>query len=156
MIDFSIRKTWPRVLALAAISLAAIAQGPGGPPPGGPHGGPGGPRGGGLARGLAGFLGDAIDLTDSQRTQVRAILDQTRAVIDPLHEQLERIHEQERAAVTTGKSEQELRAIAQSAAPLLEQIHAAQLIAESKAFALLTAAQKAKLEKMRPEGPRRN
>lgn len=154
MMNFSNLKTWPRLIALAAISLAAIAQGPGGPPPGGPHGGP---RGGGFARGLAGFLGDAIDLTDSQRAQIRALLDQTRQTVDPLHEQLERIHVQERAAVQSGKPEQELRALAQSAAPLMTQIHAAQLIAESKAFALLTPEQKAKLDRMRPEGPpRRN
>lgn len=151
MKNFLNQKAWLRGAAVAAILLATVTRGWANPP-----GGPDGPRGGGLSRDLAGFLGDAIDLSDAQRAQIRTIAGQTRQIAEPIHEQLERIHEQERAAVEAGKPEQELRTLAQSAAPLITQLHAAQLISDAKAYAILTPAQKAKLEKMRPEGPPRH
>jgi Spy/CpxP family protein refolding chaperone len=140
-----------RVIALAAAcavgTTALVAQ----PPRGGP---------GGIAQGLLGMLGDAIDLTEAQRTQIRSIMRQSLEANQSLVDQMRALHEQERAAVKANKSEQDLRALAQQSATLLAQANGARLVAEAKAYQVLTPAQREKLDKLasslprRPRGPR--
>jgi len=64
------------VAGLIAVSAFALADAQGGAGQRGPGGGPGGP---GFGRGGPGGLARFADLTDDQRTQVQAILEEDRA-----------------------------------------------------------------------------
>lgn len=136
--------------ALAAVGIAgvALAQGPGGgnrPPfgSGGPFSG-GGP--GGM---LMGMMGHALDLTDAQKSQIQTIVQSAFQTNQATINQLKTLREQEIAALKAGKSEQELRTLAQTASPVITQLHAAKLVTEAKVYAVLTPAQREKLDKMR-------
>jgi Spy/CpxP family protein refolding chaperone len=142
------------LVALALVSGAAFAQGPGfGRGPGGGlgfgHGmglGPG--AGGGF---LGGMMAAALDLTDAQKEQIRAIHESAATANQAILDQLKPIREQELAAIKAGKSEAELRSLANSAAPLMAQLHANQLVAHAKIYQVLTPEQREKLDKFRAE-----
>lgn len=70
-------------IGAAALSVPAVAQDPGAPPP--PRG-PGGPRGGGMRGHQVEFLTKKLDLTPDQVTQVKAIDADTWKQAKALHE----------------------------------------------------------------------
>jgi Spy/CpxP family protein refolding chaperone len=100
---------------------------------------------------LRGVMAAALDLSDAQKGQIRSILEGTRSANRAIRDQLRGIREQEVAAVKAGRSEAELQALASSAAPLMTQLHAAHLVAQSRIYQVLTPEQREKLEKIRSE-----
>lgn len=97
-------------------------------------------------------MGRALNLTDAQREQIRAIVKQTAEANADVRDQLKSIREQERAAIKAGGSESELKNLAQSAAPVMAQLHGSRLVAQAKIYALLTPEQRQKMDQMRERG----
>jgi len=142
-------------MAAAAVLLAAtlaFAQGPG---PrgfgGGPGGGPGmGPGGQGGPGGILGpMMGAALGLTDAQKTQIQEIHTATQTANAPYFEQMKTLRDTELAAIKAGKSDVELKNLAQGMAVLTANIHANHLIAQAKIWKLLTPEQQAKADQLR-------
>jgi Spy/CpxP family protein refolding chaperone len=100
---------------------------------------------------LGPMMGAALDLTDAQKAEIRAIYQNARQANQSLHDQLRTIHEQELAAIKAGKSDAELQSLANSAGPLMAQLHASNLIAQAKAYKVLTPEQREKLEQLRSQ-----
>ena len=88
-------------------------------------------------------------LRRSAYSQAHLRIDATRASVEAIVEQLKPIREQELAAVKAGKSEAELQSLANSAAPLMTQLHVSRLVAHSKVYQVLTPEQRQKLEELR-------
>jgi len=138
-----------------AAVVAAREQGPMGPGgfagrrgPGGPAG-PGGP--GGIVPGLR-----ALDLTDAQRTQVRATMDAHKATFDGQREKLATAHKALRTAVTAATFDEatvrqkaaDLAAIEADGAVLRAKVY-------SEVWALLTPEQQARATALDAERARR-
>jgi len=144
----------PFTLALAATLLlvpgALVAQGFfGGHGPGGPDG-PDGMFGHGDPGFLLGLVGDAIALTDEQRTQIETILEAGRPAIEELREKARTAHEEFRASHQPGQfDEQAVRQFAQSQAQLHAEIMVQGMRLRSQVHAVLTPEQQAKLEQLR-------
>ncbi len=138
---------------LSALAVAVFAgqgpggqRGPGGPPPGRP-GGPGGPGGGMPLR----FL----DLTDAQKEQVKAIHEAERARIEPALKQMEEAHKALDAATAKGQfNESQVRAIAATIAQAQTELTVSRARQEAAVYQVLTAEQRAKLDKFREEHQR--
>ena len=141
-------KTKTMTAGVAALALGvtlaagmAFAQGPGGRGPRGGHG-----DGGDF---LGPMAATALGLSDAQKAEIKSIFEQTREANRSIREQLKPIHEQQRAAVKEGKSDAELHALANSAAPLMAQLRASRLVAQAKMYKVLTPEQREKLESLR-------
>lgn len=102
-------------------------------------------RGGGPGAGPMMF-GRALDLTDAQKEQAKAIFEETRKANETYREQLRSLRAEEREAIKAGKSENELRNLAQRSANVTADMHANRLVAQSKFWQILTPEQRAKLE----------
>lgn len=91
-----------------------------------------------------------VDLTQEQKTQIKAIRDQFKSQHSSLIEELKTAHEQMRDARKSGNREQaeELRT---AMAPKVEQLRAAREQMKTQILALLTPEQRAELEKMKGE-----
>ena len=136
------KRNWILVLSIGTVlalgsGLALAQQGDG----------PQGRRGGMMRK-----MGRALNLTDAQREQIRAIVKQTAEANADVRDQLKSIREQERAAIKAGGSESELKNLAQSAAPVMAQLHGSRLVAQAKIYALLTPEQRQKMDQMRERG----
>lgn len=149
------KRNW--LMAAGALLLAgtlAFAQGPGRAGfGGGPGGGPGmgmGPGGHGGPGGMLGpMAGAALGLTDAQKTQIQEIHAATQAANAPYLEQMKTLRDTELAAIKAGKSDIELKNLAQGMAVLTANIHANHLIAHAKIWKLLTPEQQAKADQLR-------
>ena len=142
-----------RILALggvAALVIAAtvfaVAQGPGFPHGGGGHGD------------MIEHLSRALNLTDAQKTQVKAILDAERAATEPGRSRMEDIHKQVEAALFSGQfDEAQIRPLATQASQIMTDQMVEHLRAFAKIYALLTPEQRVKAQEMHkgmgPGGP---
>jgi protein CpxP len=92
------------------------------------------------------MFGRALDLTDAQKEQAKAIFEETRKANETYREQLRSLRAEEREAIKAGKSENELRNLAQRSANVTADMHANRLVAQSKFWQILTPEQRAKLE----------
>ena len=130
-----------RFLTVAAASLAVagmlLAQGPG--------------TAGRSARGARGrqFLATYLDLTDSQKTQVKAVFDAARTQAKPVLAQLKQGRAALGDAVKAGKPDAELDALAAQQGALMGQLAAIRAKAFAKIYPLLTPDQKDKLDHLR-------
>jgi Spy/CpxP family protein refolding chaperone len=97
-------------------------------------------------------MGRALNLTDAQREQIRAIMKQTAEANADVREQLKSLRDKEKEAIKAEASESDLRNLAQSAAPLMAQLHGSRLVAQAKIYALLTPEQRQKMDRMRERG----
>ncbi|MBL8216342.1 MAG: Spy/CpxP family protein refolding chaperone [Bryobacterales bacterium] len=95
------------------------------------------------------MLSDYLDLTPSQQELAKSTMEAARKANEPVVEQLKQIAETGRTAVKGGKSETELRAIANSAGPLVSQLAFNHMVAMSKLYPTLSQPQKDKLERLR-------
>ena len=142
-----------RILVLAGVAalviaatVFAVAQGI----PGHPHGG---------GRGdMIEHLSRALDLTDAQKTQVKAIVDAERAATEPARARMGEIHKQVEAATLNGQfDEAQVRALATEASQIMTNQMVEHVRAFAKIFALLTPEQRAKAQEMHkrmgPGGP---
>lgn len=126
-------------IALGGFAAVAHAQGPGGRA-----------DRGGFGHGLlGGMIGHALNLTDAQKEQIKAITASAFENNQALITQLKAAHETERAAIAAGKSDAELAQLAQSYAPLHTQLHATRLQTEAKIYKVLTPEQRAKADEIR-------
>ena len=91
----------------------------------------------------------ALNLTDTQKQQIRGIMKQTRESNADTREQLKALRTQERDAIKSGAPEAQLQSLANNAAPLMAKMHASRLVAQSKIYAVLTPEQRQKAEEMR-------
>lgn len=133
------------MLALAMGTMLALGSGLAFAQQGG-EGAPG-KRGGMMRR-----MGRVLNLTDAQRQQIRDIMKQTAEANADVRDQLKSLREKEKEAIKAGGSESELMNLAQSAAPLMAQLHGSRLVAQSKIYALLTPEQRQRLEQMQERG----
>ena len=144
---------WSTAAAAAVLmSAAAFAQGPMGM--GGPmgHGGPGGApgRGPGLER-----LATLLDLTDAQKSAVTSLFETARTQSQPLAAQLKTGHEAVVAAVRANKSDAEIEALTAANGRLMGQLAAVQAKTQRALHALLTPAQREKLDTLQDRMPGR-
>lgn len=140
------------VVITACAAITVMAQGPGpqgrgrGPGPGGP-GGPGGPNVLAMVR--------QLDLSDTQREQVRQIMEEGRQAGNPgadLRDAERRLHEALLTDTPDAGSIETLKSAvnAAHAAELDQRIAMIQKVAQ-----VLTPAQRQQLLKLRPQGPPR-
>ena len=137
------------VIAVTAFAIASAQGGsPGGRGPGGPGGpGFGGPRLGALAR--------FADLTDEQRQQIKAIVDEDRAsregppAVVTLHRQLEA------ELLADSPDDQKIETLRQQLVQAQGDEVGRQITVQRKIAAVLTAEQRAKARQRLAEGPHR-
>jgi len=98
---------------------------------------------------------DSLRLTEAQRTAIKALVDAFHTANAADLAALRAIHQQVRDAIQAGKSREEVRAIAQTARPILERLHAAREALHDAIWAVLTPAQRAWIESHRPARPPR-
>jgi len=142
-----------RILVLASVAaliIAATVFAVG-------QGGPGGPHGGGPGD-MMEHMSRALNLTDAQKAQVKAIMDAERAATESSHGKIEEIHKQIEATITSGQfDEAQVRALAGQAAQIMTDEMVEHVRAHAKIFALLTPEQRAKAQEMHkqmgPGGP---
>ncbi|MCC6585279.1 MAG: Spy/CpxP family protein refolding chaperone [Bryobacterales bacterium] len=93
----------------------------------------------------------ALNLSDTQKQQIRGIMQQTREANADTREQLKALRTEERDAIKSGASEAQLQSLANNAAPLIAKMHASRLVAKSKIYAVLTPEQRQKADEMRSQ-----
>lgn len=129
---------------LMLISLFAIAAFAGQGPRG--QRGPGGPGGPG------GFPFRALDLTDAQKEQIKAIHEDERTKTEAARKQTHEAHQALREATAKGQfDETKVRAIAATQAQAEIELTVSRTRAEAAVYKILTAEQQAKLDQFRAE-----
>jgi Spy/CpxP family protein refolding chaperone len=93
----------------------------------------------------------ALNLTDTQKQQAQAIIQQTRLTVQPLRQQLKQNRQVLMAAVTAGKGDVEIHQLALTQGNLAGQLVAARTEALAKFYATLTPEQRAKAALMRQQ-----
>jgi periplasmic protein CpxP/Spy len=104
---------------------------------------------GGPAEHMLGYYTDMLDLTDAQQTQIKAIMTKEKATFEPLMEQLRQTHSQMRQfeeAATFDEAKVRTTAAQQSQTMIDLAVEKARM--KNEMFQVLTADQKAKLQKM--------
>ena len=121
-------------------------------PEGGP---PGGRMGKGSGRHFA-RLARALDLTDAQKTQVKAILETEREKVAPLRQKLAETREKIRRAVeATPFDEAAVRSLASSQNETRTELMVSRARVKSQIFALLSPEQRERAKKFHPWGEKR-
>ena len=133
------------IVAVVALAGAlAISQN-------GPH-----HMGGGMGMGfgpgpdhILAFMTDALDLTDAQQTQAKAILNKEKTTFEPLMSQMMEAHKQLSALGENGTfDESAVRALANQHAQTMVELIVQTTRVKSELYALLTPEQKAKAAKI--------
>ena len=141
-------------LVVGATIFAVAQEGPvKGPPP--QHRGDGPPP---PPQDMMEHISRELNLSDAQKTQVKAILDAERAATDPLEAKSEEIHKQIEATVVNGQfDEAQVRTLANQAGQLNADMMVEHIRAHSKIFSILTPEQRVKAlemhKRMGPGGP---
>lgn len=120
---------------------------PDGPPPGERrHGGPGGPGG---HRGPGGRMFERLNLTDDQKTQIKALHEKAMTDSKPYFDQLHSIHQQIHQLVEGGQfNEDAIRALAARQAAAETELTVIRIRTEMAVSNVLTPEQKAKMGEM--------
>ena len=130
-------------VAVLIIGVMAFAIGQG-------HQGMGERRGGGD---MVEHLSQALNLTDAQKEQVKAIMDAERTAGEARHAKLHEIQKQIEAATANGQfDETVIRGLANQEAQLMADQKVEHIRVHSKIYALLTAEQRTKAEQMHKRG----
>lgn len=91
-----------------------------------------------------------LDLTDAQKTQVKAILEAEKPVVQPLVMQLAANRKEMQEITSSGNfNESQVQAIANKQGQLMSQLIVEKERVQSQVYAVLTPEQRAKAEKMR-------
>ena len=96
-------------------------------------------------------IAQALSLTDAQKQQAQAIIQQTRQTVQPLRQQAKQNRQALMAAVKAGKSEVEIHQLALTQGNLAGQLVAARTEALAKFYNTLTPEQRAKADLMRQQ-----
>lgn len=127
------------LLAMTLAAGAALAQGA-------PKGHM---RGAGYGQHILSYYTDVLDLTDAQQTQMKAIMTKEKPTIQPLMEQLRQAHQQLRQLEQSGTfDEAKVRAVAAQQSQTMTDLIVEKARAKSEMMQVLTADQKAKLQKI--------
>jgi protein CpxP len=141
------------VVMTAGGAAALFAQGPGGPAGGPRQFGRGGPGERGFA---AGFALGQLDLSDSQKQQVRDITQRHREQTQPLMQRLRQAMEVQRTAIqTTPVNESLVRSAAQDLAAVQADLAVEQARLRSDIFSILTAEQQEKAKQLEAQAQAR-
>jgi protein CpxP len=127
------------LLAVTLAAGAALAQGPAKA-----H-----VRGAGYEQHLLNYYTDVLDLTDAQQAQMKSIMTKEKPTIQPLMDQLRQAHQQMRQFEQSGTfDEAKVRAVAAQQAQTMTDLIVEKARAKSEMMQVLTADQKAKLQKI--------
>ena len=96
-------------------------------------------------------LSQVLNLTDTQKEQVRKIFQQARQSAQPIREELKQGREKLTAAAKAGNSESEIQRLAAEQGRLLGKLIAIRTEAHSKFYQLLTPEQRVKCDQMREQ-----
>ena len=96
-------------------------------------------------------IAQALNLTDAQKQQAQAIIQQTRQTLQPLRQQSKQNRQALMAAIQAGKSEVEIHQLALTQGNLAGQLVAARAEALAKFYSTLTPEQRAKAVQMRQQ-----
>jgi Spy/CpxP family protein refolding chaperone len=105
------------------------------------------------ARGPGAPFPDSLKLTDAQQAAIKALRDAFESAHAADLAKLQAIHDQARDAIKTGKTRAEVRAILETAKPILESLKGAFDALRDAIANVLTPAQKAWIASHRPDGP---
>ena len=95
----------------------------------------------------------ALNLTDAQQTQIKAIFESARTAVEPLDAKMDEIHKQLEAATANGQfDEAQVRALANQQAQIMADTIVEHERAKSKIYAILTPDQRAKADEMHKHG----
>ena len=95
---------------------------------------------------ILGMMGDYLDLTDAQRTQMKAILTKEKPTIQPLMQQLKQGHQQMRQLEEAGAfDEAKVRAVATQQSQAMTELMVQTARIKSEMMQVLTPDQKTKL-----------
>ena len=123
------------VMSLAFLALGHGFQGPGGHGKGEGHGD------------MLEHMSRALNLSDEQKTQVKAIMDSTESTASGIHAKLDDVHQQLGAATANGQfDEAQVRTLANQQAQLEADMTVEHFRAMSKVFSILTPEQRVKAE----------
>jgi Spy/CpxP family protein refolding chaperone len=93
-------------------------------------------------------IAQALNLTDAQKQQTQAIIQQTRQTVQPLKQQAKQNRQALMAAVKAGKGDVEIHQLALTQGNLAGQLVAARAEALAKFYSTLTPEQRAKADLM--------
>ena len=93
-------------------------------------------------------IAQALNLTDAQKQQAQAIIQQTRQTVQPLRQQSKQNRQALMAAVKAGKGDVEIHQLALTQGNLAGQLVAARAEALAKFYSMLTPEQRAKADLM--------
>lgn len=94
------------------------------------------------------FIATMLNLSDAQKTQVKAIFANSASAAEAGREKMKKAHEDLQAAVKANKSDFEIDQLAAAIGTMQGQRLAAQSKSRAKVYAILTAEQKAKLDEL--------
>jgi Spy/CpxP family protein refolding chaperone len=125
------------VIGAAILALGHGFQGPGGHGKGGPHGD------------MLEHMSRALNLTDAQKQQAKAIMDSVESTASGIHAKLGEVHKQLEAATANGQfDETQVRTLANQEAQLEADMKVEHFRAISKVFSILTPEQRVKAEEL--------
>jgi len=93
-------------------------------------------------------IAQALNLTDAQKQQAQAIVQQTKQTVQPLKQQAKQNRQALMAAIKAGKGDVEIHQLALTQGNLAGQLVAARAEALAKLYATLTPEQRAKADLM--------
>jgi Spy/CpxP family protein refolding chaperone len=93
-------------------------------------------------------IAQALNLTDAQKQQAQAIIQQTRQTVQPLRQQAKQNRQALMAAIQAGKGDVEIHQLALTQGNLAGQLVAARAEALAKFYSTLTPEQRAKADLM--------
>ncbi len=136
------------IAALAVLLGSAIAksQTADTPPPMHGHG-----HGFGMEGHMMGFLAQKLNLTDDQKTQMKAILQKEHPTMKPLHQQEHQVDLQLRQYVEGTFDQAKVAALAAQKAQIQAQLTVEETRVHNELYQLLTADQKTQLKQMEAE-----
>jgi Spy/CpxP family protein refolding chaperone len=94
-------------------------------------------------------IAQALNLSDAQKQQAQAIIQQTRQTVQPLRQQSKQNRQALMAAIQAGKGEVEIHQLALTQGNLAGQLVAARMEALARFYSMLTPEQRAKADLMR-------
>jgi protein CpxP len=100
---------------------------------------------------MMGFMAQKLNLTDDQKTQMKAIMEKERPTMKPLHQQERQIEQQLRQYVEGTFDQAKVAALATQKAQIQVQLTVQETRIHNEMYQLLTAEQKDKLKQMETE-----
>lgn len=140
------KRLFPLLLGLGLTATTALAMPPGGPDGHGPRHGPPPP-----AHVVLLHHADDLQLDDAVLAEAQALADARKPRLDDLHEQLHAHRMEARELIWAGADRETLHAHMEAGRGLMDDLRTEHKALADDVFALLTDAQRAQLEALKPE-----